>query len=235
MNNLQISSPSSPNPNSNSPANSVPNFKVFYRNPAENSEDIVDFVLRVHLPALVLTEKLIVSVGSQGSIKLIVPTIYHLDITIPFSLDTENSKGYFFQKNCFLFVVFPVCHDTSKVKPSNIVKIALVKKEEEPPVDLHVNSEHEIEVTPNKVTITKKESDSTKKESENAKKEMKDESTYPGLYAHVREWADQKRRGEASETRRESDGPKKAGGKVGRNDSCPCGSGKKYKLCHGQI
>ena len=23
--------------------------------------------------------------------------------------------------------------------------------------------------------------------------------------------------------------------KVGRNESCPCGSGKKYKHCHGQI
>jgi preprotein translocase subunit SecA len=24
-----------------------------------------------------------------------------------------------------------------------------------------------------------------------------------------------------------------AGQKVGRNDPCPCGSGKKYKKCHG--
>jgi preprotein translocase subunit SecA len=23
-------------------------------------------------------------------------------------------------------------------------------------------------------------------------------------------------------------------GKVGRNDACPCGSGKKYKQCHGR-
>jgi preprotein translocase subunit SecA len=27
--------------------------------------------------------------------------------------------------------------------------------------------------------------------------------------------------------------PVKAGAKVGRNDACPCGSGKKYKKCHG--
>jgi preprotein translocase subunit SecA len=27
--------------------------------------------------------------------------------------------------------------------------------------------------------------------------------------------------------------PVKAGAKVGRNDLCPCGSGKKYKKCHG--
>jgi len=28
--------------------------------------------------------------------------------------------------------------------------------------------------------------------------------------------------------------PKKVTQKVGRNDPCPCGSGKKYKYCHGK-
>ena len=28
--------------------------------------------------------------------------------------------------------------------------------------------------------------------------------------------------------------PKRAKKKVGRNDPCPCGSGKKYKQCHGK-
>ena len=28
--------------------------------------------------------------------------------------------------------------------------------------------------------------------------------------------------------------PKKVGKKIGRNDPCPCGSGKKYKQCHGK-
>ena len=28
--------------------------------------------------------------------------------------------------------------------------------------------------------------------------------------------------------------PIKVGPKVGRNDPCPCGSGKKFKQCHGQ-
>ncbi len=34
------------------------------------------------------------------------------------------------------------------------------------------------------------------------------------------------------EVRRTS--PIKSGPKVGRNDPCPCGSGKKYKNCHGK-
>ncbi|MBL8534635.1 MAG: SEC-C domain-containing protein, partial [Betaproteobacteria bacterium] len=29
--------------------------------------------------------------------------------------------------------------------------------------------------------------------------------------------------------------PARAGPKVGRNDPCPCGSGKKYKHCHGRL
>ena len=29
--------------------------------------------------------------------------------------------------------------------------------------------------------------------------------------------------------------PAVAGPKVGRNDPCPCGSGKKYKHCHGKL
>ncbi|WP_305076252.1 SEC-C metal-binding domain-containing protein [Prolixibacter bellariivorans] len=28
--------------------------------------------------------------------------------------------------------------------------------------------------------------------------------------------------------------PIRHGPKVGRNDPCPCGSGKKYKQCHGR-
>ena len=28
--------------------------------------------------------------------------------------------------------------------------------------------------------------------------------------------------------------PIKVGPKIGRNDPCPCGSGKKYKQCHGR-
>jgi preprotein translocase subunit SecA len=27
----------------------------------------------------------------------------------------------------------------------------------------------------------------------------------------------------------------RSGRKIGRNDPCPCGSGKKYKQCHGQL
>ncbi|MGY8718810.1 MAG: SEC-C metal-binding domain-containing protein [Verrucomicrobiia bacterium] len=37
-----------------------------------------------------------------------------------------------------------------------------------------------------------------------------------------------------SKTLREGPAPAKAAPKIGRNDPCPCGSGKKYKKCCGR-
>ena len=33
----------------------------------------------------------------------------------------------------------------------------------------------------------------------------------------------------------EAQQPMRASPKIGRNDPCPCGSGKKYKQCHGKL
>jgi preprotein translocase subunit SecA len=38
-----------------------------------------------------------------------------------------------------------------------------------------------------------------------------------------------------NETPAKGQTPIQTGPKVGRNDPCPCGSGKKYKQCHGQL
>ena len=41
-------------------------------------------------------------------------------------------------------------------------------------------------------------------------------------------------KGKEAEASRPKQQPVKAEVKIGRNDPCPCGSGKKYKQCHGQ-
>ncbi len=46
--------------------------------------------------------------------------------------------------------------------------------------------------------------------------------------------ADQRRAASAQQGEKEKPMPAKAAPKVGRNDPCPCGSGKKYKNCHGR-
>ena len=40
-------------------------------------------------------------------------------------------------------------------------------------------------------------------------------------------------RSAGSSTTGNGSAPRRSGEKVGRNDECPCGSGKKYKKCHG--
>ena len=45
---------------------------------------------------------------------------------------------------------------------------------------------------------------------------------------------DSQRRASAGASRPRPTQPVHVGPKVGRNDPCPCGSGKKYKNCHGR-
>ncbi|MBV1919185.1 MAG: SEC-C domain-containing protein, partial [Pseudomonadales bacterium] len=40
---------------------------------------------------------------------------------------------------------------------------------------------------------------------------------------------------ESNESSSEAEPFQRAQPKVGRNEPCPCGSGKKYKQCHGKI
>jgi preprotein translocase subunit SecA len=56
--------------------------------------------------------------------------------------------------------------------------------------------------------------------------ESKQSTTNIGLSAGERQSSAPYRAGKAQ--------PVKVGEKVGRNDPCPCGSGKKYKHCHGK-
>jgi len=66
-----------------------------------------------------------------------------------------------------------------------------------------------------------------------------EESAAPALPAFAREMERKQQRAEkemqyqAGAAQAEAPKPVRAGAKVGRNDPCPCGSGKKYKKCHG--
>ena len=59
---------------------------------------------------------------------------------------------------------------------------------------------------------------------------------YRKYTAHKEEYPgqDEQRRAARGPQRMQRTDPIKVGPKVGRNDPCPCGSGKKYKNCHGK-
>jgi len=56
----------------------------------------------------------------------------------------------------------------------------------------------------------------------------------PVLRTSRTEVADQQNQQLATNGEPQKQSPVKAEVKVGRNDPCPCGSGKKFKNCHGQ-
>jgi len=62
-----------------------------------------------------------------------------------------------------------------------------------------------------------------------------DYSRYQTSKAESYEGADaQRKAASAQQGQRQAPQPVKAAPKIGRNDPCPCGSGKKYKACHGR-
>ena len=62
-----------------------------------------------------------------------------------------------------------------------------------------------------------------------------DYSRYNASKAEAYEGADaQRQAASAQQGQRPAPQPVKAAPRIGRNDPCPCGSGKKYKACHGR-
>ena len=54
-------------------------------------------------------------------------------------------------------------------------------------------------------------------------------------YQHPDASGDGDQSAEAERSAAPANVPRRVSEKVGRNDPCPCGSGKKYKQCHGKI
>lgn len=62
------------------------------------------------------------------------------------------------------------------------------------------------------------------------------ESMYPGIWQLVQTRHSQLKQVYVNSMKRQKKGkPSISSGKIGRNDACPCGSGKKYKKCCGQV
>lgn len=64
--------------------------------------------------------------------------------------------------------------------------------------------------------------------------ELPNRQNYRESKAELPGEAEQRKAASAPQSRPEKVMPAKAAPTVGRNDLCPCGSGKKYKHCHGR-
>ncbi|MFQ5524262.1 MAG: SEC-C metal-binding domain-containing protein [Acidimicrobiia bacterium] len=88
------------------------------------------------------------------------------------------------------------------------------------------------------VFAAQNEEDLARRAAEVARREQELETAEDRLRAwqqHLRQWESdvEARQPRTDLTAKASDRPEQLGGKVGRNEPCPCGSGRRYKRCHG--
>jgi len=215
-----------------------PNYRIFYRNFANNLEEIKDFVVKAQVPK-VNTDKLQVSASFEGRILIDDKTSCTLDIQIPFALDTSKSIAQYFKENSELYLVVPARHtliDKNEADKMVPISITTFQKVENSTEDFSVNVEQELTDNVEDIQSAPVSQQTPVPRFENNVE--REESMYRNLYKQIRE-ANEKKAAKAKTQVQEQvplrNAPvKKTEKKVGRNDDCPCGSGKKYKKCHGQ-
>jgi uncharacterized protein YecA (UPF0149 family) len=126
-------------------------------------------------------------------------------------LSLKDSKALFYKREGQIVVIASISQQSSG---SDQLQDLSIEETANPVSELELNKEHEF-VLDNKAQTRKQESNV-------------EEATYSKLYKDIRT------------TSAAVGGSTKSGAtvstatsKIGRNDNCPCGSGKKYKKCHG--
>lgn len=160
-------------------------------------------------------------------------THYYLNLQTPFEIDTNNSGAEYFTQDHILVISLSLKKD--ECEDQNIkVQIIEDKKLE----DVHTFSEENAleGVEPQLEIIYKGELTETEekflKGLETIEKLNIETTTYQELYKNIRELNRSKIRKNTNQLAPPQQ-PKVATKKIGRNETCPCGSGKKYKKCHG--
>jgi len=202
-------------------------YKVYYR---EGASTLQDIVVTVSLPQLDESRiaGLQVKVTEDGKFLLSDKLLYYLSIVFPFGVNCQESTSTFY-KDRMLVVILPILPNTPKDPKPALSLQSQIKQEQSSVVDVDPDSEVEVAHIEKK----KKERKFTIEEGLAVVEKLnleREEAQYKTLYDEI--YAAYKSKKHEELLQRQS---KTTPGvqKVGRNDFCPCGSGKKYKKCHG--
>jgi len=205
----------------------TPLYKVYYR---EGASTLQDIVVTVSLPQLDESRiaGLQVKVTEDGKFLLSDKLLYYLSIVFPFGVNCQESTSTFY-KDRMLVVILPILPNTPKDPKPALSLQSQIKQEQSSVVDVDPDSEVEVAHIEKK----KKERKFTIEEGLAVVEKLnleREEAQYKTLYDEI--YAAYKSKKHEELLQRQS---KTTPGvqKVGRNDFCPCGSGKKYKKCHG--
>lgn len=152
-------------------------------------------------------------------------------LTLPFPLVSEKSSGSFYQIDGLLVLILPIKNESSEPAIEKKIEVKSIHNEKFLSSSLKLDAEHEFiletkPTAPPSLNETKKK----KKLKEEANEEV---ASYEKLYQDLIDERNNSFSSVPSYSLNSSNKTKKSQ-KIGRNDNCPCGSGKKYKLCHGK-
>jgi len=172
---------------------------------------VKELILNIELPLLnSLSQNVKLEVNKEGGISLQVTDMYSLKTSVPFGIFPEKVEANFYSMKGTLILILPV--DISFIaeegKTNSNVTISINQKSEKIP-----NFEDAVEISVG--------NEKSKKQPE--KNLNKEEATYSSLYKDLTN--------SLPVVPKESNIKNK---KVNRNDVCPCGSGIKFKKCHGK-
>jgi len=150
-------------------------------------------------------------------------------------LDVEKSVAEFYGVEGALLLTLHVVNPSSQLKENNSTIIQkttlqISPQDESKRVSDFLSNMSEFELQTPSTSLPN--SNSTPAEKDNKNKSNKEEATYSKLYRDIKFKNDIYDIPEMGIPIMKNEPVKPT--KVGRNDDCPCGSGKKYKKCHGK-
>uniref|UniRef100_A0A6B2KZ39 Ubiquitin carboxyl-terminal hydrolase n=1 Tax=Arcella intermedia TaxID=1963864 RepID=A0A6B2KZ39_9EUKA len=222
----------------------TPKHQVYF---TMKDEGIDALLMKVYLEQSTDPTSLIGLVNSTGNIFLESteqggPT---LSVRLLFKFQVENCSATYYKDN-ILIVTLPLIHEEEVEEKSS--KIPVVVSESNSDI-VPLDPDQEIDIAQEQPQFSKvdnfdeeaptKPKSKIEQEMEEIEKinKPKPESEYKNLYAEI-EKAKQSQQVPAQKlTLNPKQNPTNttAGSKVGRNTECPCGSGRKYKVCHGKL
>lgn len=149
---------------------------------------------------------------------------------LPFPLDAKKSSAKYFAADQTLVAVLATQFEESSGSSGAVA--ALQAEQASSSTDWRVHEENEVplEDERNKPVLSMKEAQQAV---ENVNVSIR-EAKYGNLYDVIRETREREQQSTVPSVRSAPPSAPAKESKVNRNDVCPCGSGKKYKKCHGK-
>jgi ubiquitin C-terminal hydrolase len=206
-----------------------PKCRAYYR--TKEDDAIEDLVIKMQLTDLNSDAQLSLDVKSSGEVNLVDPSNkYQFSTVLPFPLDAKKSSAQYFAADKTLVAVLSTQFEESSGSSGAVT--AQQTEEASSSTDWRVHEENEVplEDERNKPVLSMKEAQQAV---ENVNASIR-EAKYGNLYQVIRETREREEQSTVPSVRSAPPSAPPKESKVNRNDVCPCGSGKKYKKCHGK-